>query len=78
LAKRRDSSGSVTVLPCWATVSGANPGTAAPRLLLAQNKIQNLWWTMRRWIDELSFRARVVLMVLVVAIVIAVVTWDMI
>jgi hypothetical protein len=33
---------------------------------------------MRRWIDELSFRVRVVLMVLVVAIVIAVVAWDMI
>jgi hypothetical protein len=33
---------------------------------------------MRRRIDELSFRVRVVLMVLVVAIVIAVVAWDMI
>jgi hypothetical protein len=33
---------------------------------------------MRRWIDELSFRARVVLTVLVVATMIAVVAWDMI
>jgi len=33
---------------------------------------------MRRWIDELSFRTRVVLTALIVAIMIAVVAWDMI
>jgi hypothetical protein len=33
---------------------------------------------MRRWIDELSFRTRVVLTVLVVAIMIATMAWDMI
>ena len=31
---------------------------------------------MRRWIDELSFRARVVLTILIVAITIAVISWD--
>ena len=78
LAKRWDSSASVSVLPCWVTVSGANPGTVATRFFLAQDKFQILWWTMRRWIDELSFRTRVVLTALVVAITIAVMAWDMI
>ena len=33
---------------------------------------------MRRWIDEVSFRMRVVLLILVVVITIAVIAWDMI
>jgi hypothetical protein len=33
---------------------------------------------MRRWIDELSFRQRVVLTILVVAITVAVIVWDVI
>jgi hypothetical protein len=33
---------------------------------------------MRRWIDEVSFRMRVVLLILVVVITIAVIGWDMI
>jgi hypothetical protein len=33
---------------------------------------------MRRWIDEVSFRTRVVLLILVVVITIAVIGWDMI
>jgi hypothetical protein len=69
LAKRRDSSALRDGLALLATVSGANPGTAA---------LPNLWFAMRRWIDELSFRTRVVLTVLVVAIMIAVMAWDMI
>ncbi|MGB7836277.1 MAG: hypothetical protein WBL84_29165 [Xanthobacteraceae bacterium] len=56
----------------------ANPGTAAQRFFSPQNKFPNLWWTMRRWIDELSSRTRVVLTVLVVAITIVAVAWDMI
>jgi len=32
---------------------------------------------MRRWIDEVSFRMRVVLLILVVVITIAVIAWDM-
>jgi hypothetical protein len=50
-------------------------GHRRPKIFLAQDKFQNLWWTMRRWIDELNFRTRVVLTVLVVAIMIAVVAW---
>ena len=33
---------------------------------------------MRRWIDEVSFHMRVVLLILVVVITIAVIAWDMI
>jgi hypothetical protein len=53
-------------------------GHRRPRFFLTQDKFQNLWWTMRRWIDELSFCTRVVLTALVAAIMIAVVAWDMI
>ena len=63
-------------LALLATVPGANPGTGAQRFFSPQNK--NLWCTMRRWIDELSFSARVVLTALVVAIMIAMVAWDLI
>ena len=53
-------------------------GHRRPKIFLTQDKFPNPWWTMRRWIDELSFRTRVVLTALVVAIMIAVVAWDMI
>jgi hypothetical protein len=51
-------------------------GHRRPKVFPAQNKFPNPWWTMRRWIDELSFRTRVVLTALVVAITITVVAWD--
>jgi hypothetical protein len=38
--------------------------------------LPNLWFAMRRWIDELTFHTRVVVTVLVVAIVIAALAWD--
>jgi hypothetical protein len=78
LAKRWDSSALRDGLALLATVSGANPGTAAPRFFSPKINSKNPWWTMRRWIDELSFHTRVALTVLVVAIMIAVVAWDMI
>ena len=53
-------------------------GHRRPKIFLAPKQTPNLWCTMRRWIDELSFSARVVLTALVVAIMIAVVAWEMI
>jgi hypothetical protein len=53
-------------------------GHRRPKISSRPKQIPNLWWTMRRWIDELSFCTRVVLTVLVVAIMIAVVAWDVI
>jgi hypothetical protein len=61
----------VTVLPYCDGVWGQS-GHRRPKIL------PNLWFAMRRWIDELSFRTRVVLTVLVLTIMIALIAWDMI